>query len=132
MTYVIFPEVNEPLSKIYILSGNDLFFIVIFFLLFSAYRSVVSIMFRDDDFLYTQRSEIHGWADFIANFGGLLGLFLGVSILSIVEIIYFISFRQLNEESINPSISNLSANVSIAQKNFSVSTRSLSKLSQRY
>lgn len=63
-------------------------------------------MFRDDDFLYTQRSEIHGWADFIANFGGLLGLFLGVSILSIVEIIYFISFRKLNEDNTFTSLSN--------------------------
>jgi hypothetical protein len=41
---------------------------------------------------------LYGLTDFIANFGGLLGLFLGVSILSIVEIVYFIAFRQLNED----------------------------------
>jgi Amiloride-sensitive sodium channel len=35
--------------------------------------------------------------DFIANFGGILGLFLGVSILSLVEIIYFMAFRQLDD-----------------------------------
>jgi uncharacterized membrane protein len=72
-------------------------------------------LFKDDDFLYTQRSEIHGWADFIANVGGLLGLFLGVSILSIVEIIYFISFRQLNEEHQSHSISNFSRKSSYAK-----------------
>jgi hypothetical protein len=60
-------------------------------------------MFKEDEFFFTRRSELYGWTDFIANFGGLLGLFLGVSILSIVEIIYFISFRQLNEDSQPPS-----------------------------
>lgn len=41
--------------------------------------------------------------DFIANFGGILGLFLGVSILSIVEIIYFMAFRQLDDNTEHPS-----------------------------
>lgn len=44
------------------------------------------------------RSELYSSTDFIANFGGILGLFLGVSILSIVEIIYFIAFRTVDEE----------------------------------
>lgn len=40
--------------------------------------------------------------DFIANFGGILGLFLGVSILSLVEIIYFMAFRNLDEKKKSP------------------------------
>lgn len=42
-----------------------------------------------------QRSEVYGYTDFLANCGGLLGLFLGFSILSIVEIIYFLTLRLL-------------------------------------
>jgi len=61
-----------------------------------SFRSFVTIFFKDDDFVYAKRSELYGATDFIANFGGLLGLFLGVSILSIVEIIYFIAFRKLD------------------------------------
>ena len=98
-------------------------------LFFSAYKSVVSILFKDDDFLYTQRSEIHGWADFIANTGGILGLFLGISILSIVEIIYFITFRQLNEEHRSDSCSHSSAK---EEENSSNSASFSSKKSEKY
>jgi len=84
--------------------------------------------------MYTQRSEIHGWADFIANVGGLLGLFLGVSILSIVEIIYFISFRQLNEENQSHSTSNFSRKSSFGKdlENFSNPASLSSKETPKY
>lgn len=39
------------------------------------------------------RKEIFTWIDFLANFGGLLGLFLGVSTLSIVELVYYSTLR---------------------------------------
>lgn len=32
-------------------------------------------------------------ADFIASFGGLLGLFMGISVLSIFEIVYYFTLR---------------------------------------
>lgn len=63
-----------------------------------AFRSAAAIFFKDDDFLYSKRSELHSFTDFIANFGGILGLFLGVSILSIVEIIYFMAFRSIEDK----------------------------------
>lgn len=66
---------------------------------FSAFRSSVTIFFKDDDFIFSKRSELYSFTDFIANFGGILGLFLGVSILSIVEIIYFMAFRKLDDDS---------------------------------
>lgn len=50
----------------------------------------------DDDFISSKRSELYSFTALIANFGGLLGLFLGVSILSIAEIIYFMVFRKLD------------------------------------
>ncbi|XP_067647186.1 pickpocket protein 28 [Eurosta solidaginis] len=55
--------------------------------------SRVSIFFKESQFLTSRRSELYGTTDFLANCGGLLGLFMGVSILSIVEIAYFCSVR---------------------------------------
>lgn len=62
------------------------------------FRSLVTIFFKHDDFIYSKRSELYSFTDFIANFGGILGLFLGVSLLSIVEVIYFIAFRDVKPE----------------------------------
>lgn len=41
----------------------------------------------------SKRSELYGPTDFLANCGGLLGLFMGVSLLSIVEIVYYLTIR---------------------------------------
>lgn len=62
------------------------------------FRSAVSIYFKHDDFIFSKRSEFFSSTDFIANFGGILGLFLGVSILSVVEVIYFIAFRDVKSK----------------------------------
>lgn len=70
---------------------------------FREFRSSVTIFFKDDDFIFSKRSELYSTTDFIANFGGLLGLFLGVSILSIVEIAYFLVFRKLGDNTEQPS-----------------------------
>ncbi|GBP37391.1 Pickpocket protein 28 [Eumeta japonica] len=56
--------------------------------------SRVLVYFRDAQFASMTRSELFGVTDFLANCGGLLGLFLGFSFLSLVEIIYFMSLRQ--------------------------------------
>jgi uncharacterized membrane protein len=62
------------------------------------FRSSISIFLKHDDFIYSKRSELYSATEFIANFGGILGLFLGVSILSIVEVIYFIAFRDVKKK----------------------------------
>lgn len=41
------------------------------------------------------RSELFGLTDFLANCGGLLGVFLGFSFLSLVEIFYFFTLRYI-------------------------------------
>lgn len=41
----------------------------------------------------SRRSELYGTTDFVANCGGLLGLFMGVSLLSVVEAIYYCTLR---------------------------------------
>lgn len=63
------------------------------FLLRSKHKSGLSIYFKEKQFIASHRSELYGPTEFLANCGGLLGLFMGMSILSIVEIIYFCSLR---------------------------------------
>ncbi|KOB71904.1 Uncharacterized protein OBRU01_07917 [Operophtera brumata] len=53
----------------------------------------VEIYFKKSQFMSFHRSELFGTTDFLANIGGLLGLFLGFSFLSLMEILYFITLR---------------------------------------
>lgn len=56
--------------------------------LFTAY-------FKTANFLPIKRSELFSNTDLIASCGGLLGLFLGFSLLSVIEIIYYCTIRPL-------------------------------------
>lgn len=47
----------------------------------------------DLDVETVKRIEVYTFSDFLAIFGGLLGLFLGISALSIVELIYYSTLR---------------------------------------
>ncbi|XP_053685872.1 pickpocket protein 28-like [Sabethes cyaneus] len=53
----------------------------------------LSIYFKEAQFMTSKRSELYGLTDFLANCGGLLGLCMGVSLLSLVELFYFCSLR---------------------------------------
>ena len=72
----------------------------------------LTIFFKEAQFITSKRSELYGLTDFMANVGGLLGknrkylqkyfilkflllkgLFMGVSILSLIEILYYITLR---------------------------------------
>ncbi|KAJ6649409.1 Pickpocket protein 28 [Pseudolycoriella hygida] len=53
----------------------------------------LSVFFKESQFITSKRSELVGFNDFVSACGGLLGLFMGVSILSIVEVIYYFSLR---------------------------------------
>ncbi|KAJ0178602.1 hypothetical protein K1T71_005377 [Dendrolimus kikuchii] len=55
--------------------------------------SRIVVFFQQPEFVSMRRSELFGKIDFVANCGGLLGLFLGFSVLSIVEVIYFVTLR---------------------------------------
>ncbi|XP_055840713.1 pickpocket protein 28-like [Episyrphus balteatus] len=57
--------------------------------------TLLQIKFEEDVFNGLLRSELYSITDFIANCGGLLGLFMGVSILSLVELVYFFTVRLL-------------------------------------
>ncbi|XP_022825599.1 pickpocket protein 28 [Spodoptera litura] len=55
--------------------------------------SKLEIYFKKPRFLSMRRSELFGIIDFLSNCGGLLGLCLGFSFLSLMEIVYFLTLR---------------------------------------
>ncbi|ENN81697.1 hypothetical protein YQE_01903, partial [Dendroctonus ponderosae] len=55
--------------------------------------SKLTLYFKASQFVTSKRHELYGFTDFFANFGGLLGLFTGVSVLSIMEVVYFVTLR---------------------------------------
>ncbi|KAK5641659.1 hypothetical protein RI129_010206 [Pyrocoelia pectoralis] len=55
--------------------------------------SRVFFFFKEQQFITSERNELYGLTDFLSSCGGLLGLFIGFSSLSIIEIIYFLSLR---------------------------------------
>lgn len=55
--------------------------------------SKLSILFKHDSFISLKRSETNTMSNFLASFGGLLGLFMGFSVLSMVEMVYFFTLR---------------------------------------
>ncbi|XP_061512606.1 pickpocket protein 28-like [Anopheles gambiae] len=63
------------------------------------YITTIAIYFKESYFITSKRSELYGWVDFLANCGGLLGLFMGVSILSLLEICYFFTIRPFSVRS---------------------------------
>ncbi|XP_061399072.1 pickpocket protein 28-like [Musca vetustissima] len=61
--------------------------------LFKGQVSLVEIYFKENQFITSRRSELYGVSDLLANFGGVFGLFMGISILSIVELFYHCTLR---------------------------------------
>lgn len=59
--------------------------------------ATVSIYFADDEFTAYKRFESYGTVRLLSNIGGFLGLFLGISVLSIVEIVYFFTLRFVDD-----------------------------------
>ncbi|KAM8721472.1 hypothetical protein ACLKA7_007361 [Drosophila subpalustris] len=55
--------------------------------------SRLSIYFKQSQFITSKRSELYGVTDFLANCGGIFGLFMGFSILSLVEVMYHFTLR---------------------------------------
>ncbi|KAF5291553.1 hypothetical protein FQR65_LT01866 [Abscondita terminalis] len=55
--------------------------------------SKLIVYYKDLQFLTSQRHELHGWVEFFSNVGGLLGFFIGFSVISAIEVIHFCSLR---------------------------------------
>ncbi|KAF4523031.1 hypothetical protein B566_EDAN012760 [Ephemera danica] len=56
---------------------------------------ILHFYFMDRQVVSYEKSERTGYVDFLASTGGLLGLFHGFSVLSLVEVIYFLTLRLL-------------------------------------
>ncbi|XP_068913456.1 pickpocket protein 28-like [Tenebrio molitor] len=59
----------------------------------TSHWSVLDIYFKEEQFMTKERHQLYGTSDLISNLGGLLGLFTGFSLISLAEIIYFLSLR---------------------------------------
>jgi Amiloride-sensitive sodium channel len=59
-------------------------------------HSSMTIYFADDEFIVLRRYASYELVNFVSHIGGLLGLFLGVSVLTAVEVFYFFVIRLLN------------------------------------
>lgn len=60
-------------------------------------ESFVSIYFGSEEYSGYKRYASYGTVSLLSNIGGLLGLFLGISFLSVVETIYFFTLRFFND-----------------------------------
>lgn len=70
MTVVIF-------RYFYLLSSNT-----------SSVSTLLTISFKDNEFVSLKREEMYTTTNIVSTCGGLLSLFMGISLLSIAEIIY--------------------------------------------
>lgn len=61
------------------------------------FSTAASIYFGDDEFTAYKRFESYGTVQLLSNIGGYLGLFLGLSVLSVVEFVYFFTLRFVND-----------------------------------
>ncbi|XP_031340949.1 pickpocket protein 28-like [Photinus pyralis] len=59
----------------------------------SMYLSKLTVFYKDQQFLNCRRIEMYGFLDFFSNIGGLLGLLIGFSVTSAIEIVYFLTLR---------------------------------------
>ena len=55
--------------------------------------AVMHIYFDKLHFIMHQRGELYTATDFLANIGGLMGLCLGISAMSVLEFLYFFTAR---------------------------------------
>lgn len=62
-------------------------------LIFRDKISILNIYYEEDQYLAMERTELYGFFDLLSNFGGLLGLFIGFSLTSVAEILYFLTLR---------------------------------------
>ncbi|OXU30358.1 hypothetical protein TSAR_015887 [Trichomalopsis sarcophagae] len=55
--------------------------------------ALVHIFFIDDSYMKYSKNQLYGFAELLSNTGGLLGLFMGFSLLSVIEIVYYFFIR---------------------------------------
>lgn len=88
-------ESTNTLTSIVFPFVDCFYYFLILFSDFSIQLSKIRIHYKSKKVLTLKRSEFYGEAAFLANCGGFLGLFMGFSILSLVEIFYYSTIRTL-------------------------------------
>lgn len=63
----------------------------------SFYRGLGTFRFASDEFIARKRTASYGMVGLLSNIGGILGLFLGMSVLSVVEAFYFFVIRFISD-----------------------------------
>ena len=61
------------------------------------YESSVDVRFKEDDSIVYKRTASYGTVSLPSNIGRFLGLFLGISVLSVIETIYFFTLRLMSD-----------------------------------
>lgn len=61
----------------------------------------VSILFSDDEYVAYRRFASYDTVSLLSDIGGYLGLFLGISFLSVIETVYFFTLRFINNILLN-------------------------------
>ncbi|XP_046433237.1 sodium channel protein Nach-like [Neodiprion fabricii] len=59
----------------------------------STNHSIVNIFFQNPGTVRLKQDVIFYWWELMSNYGGICGFFLGVSLISVVELIYFFTMR---------------------------------------
>lgn len=63
----------------------------------STYYGALVIYFGDTEYTALKQYASYGTVSFLSEVGGLLSLFLGVSVISVIEIFYFLVIRAATE-----------------------------------
>lgn len=56
---------------------------------------VLTLIQKTAEFIPISRSELFSTTDLVANCGGILGLFMGFSLFSLAEIVYYCTLRPM-------------------------------------
>lgn len=64
-----------------------------FYKFYNIKRNIITMKWKDSDYFPMVRFQEYKLTDFFSFFGGILGLFAGISVLSVFEIFYFLTLR---------------------------------------
>ncbi|XP_055321187.1 pickpocket protein 28-like isoform X2 [Sitodiplosis mosellana] len=78
--------------------------------------SRVVISFKEELFTPSRRLEYYNFSNFLANSGGLFGLFMGASLLSFIELIYYFTLRVFFTRRKQKRIHDADSNTSLSLK----------------
>jgi hypothetical protein len=84
----------------------------------NSYSSIIKICFENPDFFPLVHQQQLTMLGFVSNCGGSLGLFLGFSALSAVEIVYYLTLRLLCLKSQHNKVRSFDHNPQAERKNY--------------